>query len=977
MGVLSLDLQQTDAGEGYEEDIRRLEHAIESEENARISGDSELSTALGNERTARQGADAEIWQEINTLEAASDVVDVVGTYADLQNYDTSKLHANDLIKVLRDSTHNDAITYYRWSGSAFNYVGAEGPYYTTAETDTLLNAKQDKIIAGNNIQIAADGKTISATDTTYSAGTNVQISAGNVISATDTKYSAGVGLLLEGSEFAVDTSVVAELSDIPSQTSDLVNNGSDGLSTYVEADELATVATSGSYNDLTNKPTIPAAQIQSDWTQSDTSAVDYIKNKPTIPAPYVLPPATTSDLGGIIVGTNLSVDSDGVLSAVDTTYTAGNNVQINNNVISATNTTYGVFDDDTDGLTPGPTSAEISAGKFLKADGTWDIPATASYTAGNGISIDANNEISADTTVLATQTDLSGKQDTLTAGGNIQINNNVISATDTTYSTFTTDLNGLVPGPSAAEVSAGNKFLKADGSWATVQASSIVTLYSNSSLGSSTSIYDDSSLTTAVEGRDIKTAMGAGTVIIHDTDGNDYVVVSGDITSGALYQAVHDNKLYKISYEWDDDTIMSVAVTNVQPRLTAGSNISISGNTISATDTTYSNFVGTDGEDDGAAGLVPAPMIGQFQGVLKATGTWGKVDYSEVLNTPTNFTGATSSTAGTSGLVPAPAAGAQEKVLHGDGTWKDTTAKLVEMSYGESNAWAKFIAAYNAGSIVYCRASSNADPASGSQTRKAFMAYVNNETNPTSVEFQYVRSVSSKTDSQQGDQVFVYTLKNTSGGQWSVASRNMSPKINVSAPITKTFSNGANATVTIGANAMTGATSSAAGAAGIVPKPNSGDEDKVLTGAGTWSNITGSNVDFSSAAGTAVIKTITDSLGRTGIYFADGTLITTRKAQYVGPISTAWGSLYEGHTNDYYKFAPTGGDDFIAEPDVQVTLFNSATSGSCWLGAWENSPQIVSGGWAIPAGALCFLRPTSWAGNITLNMYIQAIGKWK
>ena len=47
---------------------------------------------------------------------------------------------------------------------------------------------------------------------------------------------------------------------------------------------LATVATSGSYNDLTNKPSIPAAQIQSDWNQANTSAVDYIKNKPTIPA---------------------------------------------------------------------------------------------------------------------------------------------------------------------------------------------------------------------------------------------------------------------------------------------------------------------------------------------------------------------------------------------------------------------------------------------------------------------------------------------------------------------------------------------------------------------------------------------------------------------------------------------------------------------------------------------------------------------
>ena len=44
---------------------------------------------------------------------------------------------------------------------------------------------------------------------------------------------------------------------------------------------LATVATSGSYDDLSNKPTIPAAQIQSDWNQTNTSAKDYIKNKPT------------------------------------------------------------------------------------------------------------------------------------------------------------------------------------------------------------------------------------------------------------------------------------------------------------------------------------------------------------------------------------------------------------------------------------------------------------------------------------------------------------------------------------------------------------------------------------------------------------------------------------------------------------------------------------------------------------------------
>lgn len=51
--------------------------------------------------------------------------------------------------------------------------------------------------------------------------------------------------------------------------------------------ELSEVATSGDYEDLTNKPTIPAPQVQSDWAQTNTSAVDYIKNKPTIPAAQV------------------------------------------------------------------------------------------------------------------------------------------------------------------------------------------------------------------------------------------------------------------------------------------------------------------------------------------------------------------------------------------------------------------------------------------------------------------------------------------------------------------------------------------------------------------------------------------------------------------------------------------------------------------------------------------------------------------
>lgn len=71
------------------------------------------------------------------------------------------------------------------------------------------------------------------------------------------------------------------------------------------------------------------------------------------------------------------------------------------------------------------------------------------------------------------------------------------------------------------------------------------------------------------------------------------------------------------------DNTISVDTSEVQEKLTAGSNVSISDeNVISATDTTYSNFTGTDGVDAGTAGLVPAPATTDAGKFLKADGTW-------------------------------------------------------------------------------------------------------------------------------------------------------------------------------------------------------------------------------------------------------------------------------------------------------------------------------------------------------------------
>ena len=63
--------------------------------------------------------------------------------------------------------------------------------------------------------------------------------------------------------------------------SDWTENDSSSPAYILHKPTLATVATSGSYNDLSNKPTIPAAQVQTDWNAS--SGMGVLLNKPTIP----------------------------------------------------------------------------------------------------------------------------------------------------------------------------------------------------------------------------------------------------------------------------------------------------------------------------------------------------------------------------------------------------------------------------------------------------------------------------------------------------------------------------------------------------------------------------------------------------------------------------------------------------------------------------------------------------------------------
>lgn len=141
---------------------------------------NDVEEALSEETTAREAADAAIEQEIEDLRNEPDVVDIVGTYADLQAYDTSDLGDKDIIRVLVDETHDNESTYYRWNKTpqTWTYIGAVEGYYTRGQTDALLDEKQDTLTAGANVQI--NNNVISATDTTYTHFTGATASTDGV-----------------------------------------------------------------------------------------------------------------------------------------------------------------------------------------------------------------------------------------------------------------------------------------------------------------------------------------------------------------------------------------------------------------------------------------------------------------------------------------------------------------------------------------------------------------------------------------------------------------------------------------------------------------------------------------------------------------------------------------------------------------------------------------------------------------------------
>ena len=156
-------------------------------------------------------------------------------------------------------------------------------------TSTELATKQDKLTAGtgitideNNVISSSGGGSVNWSDilnkptfaTVATSGSYNDLSDKPTIPTVDYPVTdvtvGGVSVL---------SNKVAVIPELFNGDYNSLENKPD-LSVYALSSSLATVATSGSYEDLSNKPTIPAAQVNSDWNAS--SGIAQILNKPTL-----------------------------------------------------------------------------------------------------------------------------------------------------------------------------------------------------------------------------------------------------------------------------------------------------------------------------------------------------------------------------------------------------------------------------------------------------------------------------------------------------------------------------------------------------------------------------------------------------------------------------------------------------------------------------------------------------------------------
>lgn len=385
-----------------------LQNNITAEATNRANADSALQTNIntvsGNlsaEITARQNADTALGNRITAIEEKipaqasaqnqladkdfvnSSVATNTANYisnngqpfnslAELEAYSGTLTNNDYAFVVGTDQAGNTTYTRYKYVAStdswAEEYVLNNSSFtavqwatinsgITSGDVSKLNNLANIQTIGTN---LALTNGELSATDTTYTAGTGLdltgtQFSIDNATVATQSDLAAGLAgkqdTLTAGANITIDANNVISatgggsggVSDVQIAGTSIVNGGVANID-YASASKVGVIRTNTDYGTSVTGVGALISATKTYQQYQDTTTPNMFISKGTLEnvitgKGLVDQTALAGKQDKLTAGSNITI-SGNTISATNTTYTAGNNITISNGTISATDTTY-------------------------------------------------------------------------------------------------------------------------------------------------------------------------------------------------------------------------------------------------------------------------------------------------------------------------------------------------------------------------------------------------------------------------------------------------------------------------------------------------------------------------------------------------------------------------------------------------------------------------------------------------------------
>ena len=357
-------------------------------------------------------------------------VATTGSYADLTNTPSIPTATSDLTNDSGFITSAEApVQDVTVNGTSVLSNGVAAVTVPTATSD-ITNDSGFITLADVPAQVQANWLESNTSAASYIQNKPVNLVQDASYVHTDENFTSAEKTKLAGIAAGAEVNVQSDWTEADSSSDAYIANKPQNLvqdASYVHTDENFT---SAEKTKLAGIEAGAQVNVQSDWAETDNTSDAYIANKPqnlVQDASYVhtdenFTSAEKTKLSGIEAGAQVNTVTDVEVDGVSV---------VSQGVASITLPTVPVTDVTVNGtsVVSNGTAAVVVPAQ-VQSDWAESDTSSAAY-------IDNKPDLSVYATTSAMNAALANKQDTLTAGTNVSITNNVISATDTTYTAGT------------------------------------------------------------------------------------------------------------------------------------------------------------------------------------------------------------------------------------------------------------------------------------------------------------------------------------------------------------------------------------------------------------------------------------------------------------------------------------------------------------------------------------------------------------